>query len=72
MHSFFTDAQKRERAGLEKEIQSIEAIFATPGEKILGGLPGWEASLPIPGTWYYPEPTNLRSSSGAEILRTEN
>ncbi len=63
LHSFFTPAQKAQRAALEKEIADLEKRFASPDAAWLSGLESWDAQFPRDLAWQRPKPDKAATNA---------
>ena len=60
LHSFFGDAQRKQRAAWEAEVAAIEQRLKAALPSLAGGQKAWEAGLRLNPTWTSPAPTSAK------------
>ena len=62
--SFFSEAQKSQRAALEARIAAVEAKFKTPTAALLKAAEKWAQDFPVKLDWQTLKPATLKSQAG--------
>src|SRR5262245_11165226 len=67
VHSFYSEAQKKQRAGWEAEVAAIEKKFQEAGPKVLAARETWEQGLMLNPWWGSARPQAAKSKAGLPI-----
>jgi hypothetical protein len=67
VYSFYTGAQKKQRAAWEAEIAAIEKKFKEASPGFAASRAAWEKTLHLNPKWATPKPTSATSKSGSAL-----
>ncbi|MBI5800860.1 MAG: DUF1553 domain-containing protein, partial [Verrucomicrobia bacterium] len=70
--SFYSDAQRRQRADWEAELAAVEGKFKSPSAVIMAGAEKWAQAFPLKLNWTSPKPSTVKASSGAELAAQDD
>lgn len=64
---YFTAEQQQQRSDLQREIGTLEEKLRTPTPELLAGLGKWDQQFPRDFAWQPPQPSAVKSTSGAAL-----
>jgi hypothetical protein len=67
VYSFYTEAQKKQRAAWEAEVAAIEKKFKEASPGFAGSRAAWEKTLNLNPKWATPKPTSATSKAGSAL-----
>ena len=70
--SFFSDAQRKQKADWEAELAAVDAKFKSPTADVLAGAAKWAQSFPVKLDWTSPKPSAAKATSGAALVAQDD
>lgn len=70
--SFYTDAQRKQKADWETELAAVETKFKSPSAEVVAGADKWAKAFPVKLEWNAPKPSATKASSGAALAAQDD
>ena len=70
--SFYTDAQRKQKADWETELAAVETKFKSPAAEIIAGADKWAQSFPVKLDWNAPKPGATKATSGTALVAQDD
>jgi Protein of unknown function (DUF1553)/Protein of unknown function (DUF1549)/Planctomycete cytochrome C/F5/8 type C domain len=67
LHSFFSEAQRKQRAAWEAEVAAIEKKIKEAGPRLTAPRQAWEKTLNLNPKWATPKPGTAKSKAGSVL-----
>ncbi len=70
--SFYTDAQRKQKADWAAELAAVEAKFKSPSATVVASADKWAKAFPVRLDWNAPKPSAAKASSGAALTAQDD
>ena len=70
--SFYSDAQRKQKADWETELAAVETKFKSPAAEIIAGADKWAQAFPVKLDWNAPKPSATKATSGTALVAQDD